>query len=74
MSVLQTEQFDDLVLACGSGGTVAGLARGNYLTGEKLRRVFSRKSSVDDLVFACGSRGTSAGLAMGNYLTGEKLR
>ena len=37
VSVLQTEQFDDPMFACGSGGTVAGLALGNYLTGEKLR-------------------------------------
>ena len=31
------EQFDDLVFACGSGGTADGLALGNYLTGGKLR-------------------------------------
>lgn len=31
------EEFDDLVFACGSGGTAAGLAIGNYLTGNKLR-------------------------------------
>ena len=46
VSVLQTEQFDDLVFACGSGGTAAGLALGYYLTGEKLRWVFLRKSSL----------------------------
>ncbi|XP_076435736.1 uncharacterized protein LOC143275473 [Babylonia areolata] len=31
------EQFDDLVFPCGSGGTAAGLAVGNYLTGGHLR-------------------------------------
>jgi len=30
-------KYDDIVLATGSGGTLAGLAVGNYLTGEKLR-------------------------------------
>ena len=29
--------FDDIVVSCGSGGTLAGLAVGNYLTGEKLK-------------------------------------
>ena len=29
--------FDDLVFACGSGGTAAGLSIANYLTGSKLR-------------------------------------
>uniref|UniRef100_H2ZNN3 Tryptophan synthase beta chain-like PALP domain-containing protein n=1 Tax=Ciona savignyi TaxID=51511 RepID=H2ZNN3_CIOSA len=29
--------FDDIVLACGSGGSIAGLAIGNYLTGQKIR-------------------------------------
>ena len=32
-----TESFDDLVVACGSGGSIAGLAIGNYLTGQKLK-------------------------------------
>ncbi|KAL4227590.1 hypothetical protein ACF0H5_013033 [Mactra antiquata] len=31
------EQFDDIVFACGSGGTAGGLAIANYLTGNKLR-------------------------------------
>jgi len=31
------EQFDDLVIATGSGGTGTGLAVANYLTGSKLR-------------------------------------
>ena len=31
------ENFDDLVVAVGSGGTVFGLALANYLTGSKLR-------------------------------------
>lgn len=31
------KNFDDIVLATGSGGTLAGLAVANYLTGEKLR-------------------------------------
>ncbi|XP_041357220.1 bifunctional D-cysteine desulfhydrase/1-aminocyclopropane-1-carboxylate deaminase, mitochondrial-like [Gigantopelta aegis] len=31
------ERFDDLIFSCGSGGTAAGLAIGNYLTGSKLR-------------------------------------
>ena len=29
--------FDDIVLATSSGGTLAGMAIANYLTGEKLR-------------------------------------
>ena len=33
------EQFDDLVIATGSGGTGIGLAVANYLTGSKLRYV-----------------------------------
>ncbi|KAK2166068.1 hypothetical protein NP493_1335g00002 [Ridgeia piscesae] len=31
------EQFDDIVFACGSGGTADGLALGNYLTKSKLK-------------------------------------
>lgn len=31
------ENFDDLIFATGSGGTAAGMAIGNYLTGSKLR-------------------------------------
>lgn len=31
------EDYDDLVFACGSGGTAAGLSIANYLTGSKLR-------------------------------------
>ncbi|KAL3846757.1 hypothetical protein ACJMK2_017718 [Sinanodonta woodiana] len=31
------EDYDDIVFACGSGGTAAGLCLGNYLTGSKLR-------------------------------------
>lgn len=31
------EMIDDIVVACGSGGTIAGLAIGNYLTGGKLK-------------------------------------
>jgi len=31
------ENFDDIVFACGSGGTATGLAVGNFLTGSKLR-------------------------------------
>lgn len=31
------EEFDDVVFACGSGGTASGLAIGNYLTGSKLK-------------------------------------
>ncbi|CAK8697821.1 unnamed protein product [Clavelina lepadiformis] len=31
------KKYDDIVVACGSGGTIAGLAIGNYLTGEKLK-------------------------------------
>ena len=31
------ENFDDLVVAVGSGGTVFGLALANYLTGSKLK-------------------------------------
>ena len=30
------KDFDDVIVACGSGGTAAGLAISNYLTGEKL--------------------------------------
>ncbi len=33
------ERYDDLVVAVGSGGTVCGLALGNYLTGSKLKLV-----------------------------------
>lgn len=29
--------YDDIVFACGSGGTAGGLAIANYLTGSKLR-------------------------------------
>ncbi|XP_002121189.2 uncharacterized protein LOC100175554 [Ciona intestinalis] len=29
--------FDDVVIACGSGGSIAGLAIGNYLTGQKIK-------------------------------------
>ncbi|KAL8580934.1 hypothetical protein ACOMHN_039634 [Nucella lapillus] len=32
-----TEQYDDLVFPCGSGGTAAGLAIANYLSGSNLR-------------------------------------
>lgn len=31
------EQFDDVVVAVGSGGSLCGLALANYLTGSKLR-------------------------------------
>ena len=31
------EDYDDLVFACGSGGTAAGLSIANYLTGSKIR-------------------------------------
>lgn len=31
------ENFDDIVFACGSGGTAGGLAIANYLTGSKVR-------------------------------------
>ncbi|XP_045215998.1 uncharacterized protein LOC123566167 [Mercenaria mercenaria] len=31
------ENFDDIVFACGSGGTAGGLAIANFLTGSKLR-------------------------------------
>ena len=31
------ESFDDVVVACGSGGSIAGLAIGNYLTGQKVK-------------------------------------
>ncbi|KAK7461192.1 hypothetical protein BaRGS_00038780 [Batillaria attramentaria] len=31
------ESFDDVVFACGSGGTASGLSIGNYLTGSKLK-------------------------------------
>ena len=30
------ERFDDIVFACGSGGTADGLALANYLTSHKL--------------------------------------
>ncbi len=33
------ERYDDLVVAVGSGGTVCGLALGNYFTGSKLKLV-----------------------------------
>ena len=31
------ENFDDIVVATGSGGTICGLAVGNYLTGMKVK-------------------------------------
>ncbi|XP_033760439.1 putative D-cysteine desulfhydrase 1, mitochondrial isoform X2 [Pecten maximus] len=31
------DQFDDIVFACGSGGTAAGLAISNHLTGSRIR-------------------------------------
>ena len=31
------EDFDDIVMTCGSGGTAAGIAIANYLTGSKLK-------------------------------------
>jgi len=37
MSQNVCERVDDIVTACGSGGTVAGLAVGNYLTGQKVK-------------------------------------
>ena len=33
------ENFDDIVVATGSGGTICGLAVGNYLTGQKVKYV-----------------------------------
>ena len=35
------EKFDDILLPIGSGGTACGLAVANYLTGSKLKYVFS---------------------------------
>lgn len=32
-----TDNFTDLVVSIGSGGTIAGLAVGNYLTGSKIK-------------------------------------
>jgi len=29
--------FDDIIVACGSGGSIAGLTIGNYLTGQKIK-------------------------------------
>ena len=31
------EDYDDVVMACGSGGSLAGMALSNYLTGQKLK-------------------------------------
>lgn len=31
------EDFDDVVFACGSGGTASGLSIGNYLSGSNLK-------------------------------------
>lgn len=31
------ENFDDIVMTVGSGGTAAGIAIANYLTGSKLK-------------------------------------
>ena len=31
------ERFDDIIVACGSGGTAVGMAVGNYLTGCKVK-------------------------------------
>ena len=31
------ENFDDIVMTAGSGGTAAGIAIANYLTGSKLK-------------------------------------
>ena len=33
------EDFDDIFMAVGSGGTCSGVAIGNYLTGSKLKCV-----------------------------------
>ena len=33
------ELYDDIILACGSGGSIAGLTIGNYLTGQKIKLV-----------------------------------
>ena len=35
----ELDSFDDIVTGVGSGGTVAGLAIANYLTGSKLKCV-----------------------------------
>ena len=32
-----TEEFTDIVFACGSGGTAEGLAAANLLSGSKMR-------------------------------------
>ena len=32
-----TENFDDIVVAAGSGDTICGLALANYLTGSKVK-------------------------------------
>ena len=35
------ELYDDIILACGSGGSIAGLTIGNYLTGQKIKLVWA---------------------------------
>ena len=35
------ENFDDIVIAVGSGGSAAGIAIANYLTGSKLKLDFA---------------------------------
>lgn len=38
------ENFDDMVFACGSGGTASGLSVSNYLLGSKLRYTCTRQT------------------------------
>ena len=40
------QQFDDVVMAIGSGGTLAGMAIANYLTGSKIRYENESQSAV----------------------------
>ena len=41
------ENFDDTVVTVGSGGSVSGIAIGNYLTGSKLKYALNRYFFID---------------------------
>lgn len=38
------ENFDDMIFACGSGGTASGLSVSNYLLGSKIRYTCTRQT------------------------------
>ena len=40
------ENFDDIVVTVGSGGSASGIAIGNYLTGSKLKYALNRNIDI----------------------------